>query len=390
MMAGDNTATSELVDRTLEAAGPDVDERIIIRSLNHRGLAANIANYPDGRSSLDEARERSEAAGQWYEESRALLNHAWAAAEFRDLPTASDYAQRAIASAARHELPGLESYSTAIYARVLELRGEWDQAEDLARDQLAGSAITRMVALPVLGVIEARRGRDTARTRLREVWEMAHVANEFQRLGPTAIAVAEHAWISGSAEVPLAGIGNVMEAGREIGFEWSPGSIALWLWKLGELSDAPEGIAEPYRLVIEGEPMAAAEMWSEIGCPYERAIALTHGDQAAQLEALDVFDTLGATAVAAKLRKALRDQGVSVSRGKGRTTREHGAGLTVRQAEVLQLLDEGLSNIEIADRLFVSPRTVEHHVSAVLSKLDSSTREDAVETASQQGLLPTR
>ncbi len=131
-------------------------------------------------------------------------------------------------------------------------------------------------------------------------------------------------------------------------------------------------------------------MWLAIGCPYERAIALAHGDQAAQLEALDVFDTLGATAVAAKLRMALRDQGVSVSRGKGRTTREHGAGLTARQAEVLQLLDVGLSNIEIADRLFVSPRTVEHHVSAVLSKLDSSTREEAVETASQQGLLPTR
>ncbi len=164
----------------------------------------------------------------------------------------------------------------------------------------------------------------------------------------------------------------------------------MWLWKLGELSEVPEGIAEPYRLVIEGEPMAAAKIWSAIGCPYERGIALSHGDQAAQLEALDVFETLGATAVAAKLRKALRDQGVSVSRGKGRTTRKHGAGLTARQAEVLQLLDEGLSNIEIADRLFVSPRTVEHHVSAVLAKLDSSTREKAVETASQQGLLPIR
>ncbi len=390
MMAGDNAATSELVDQTLEAAGPDVDERIIIRSLNHRGLVANIANYPDGRASLDEARDRSETAGQWYEESRALLNHAWAAAEFRDLPTASDYAQRAIVSAARHELPGLESYSTAIYAKVLELKGEWGQAEDLARDQLDGSAITQMVALPVLGAIEARRGRDAARTMLREAWEMAHVANEFQRLGPAAIAVAEHAWISGSVDVPLADIGNVMEAGLEIGFGWSPGSIALWLWKLGKLSEAPEGIAGPYRLVIEGEPMAAAEMWSAIGCPYERAIALAHADQPAQLEALEVFDTLGATAVAAKLRKALRDQGVSVPRGKGRTTREHGAGLTARQAEVLQLLDEGFSNIEIADRLFVSPRTVEHHVSAVLSKLDSSTREKAVETASQQGLLPTR
>ncbi len=181
-----------------------------------------------------------------------------------------------------------------------------------------------------------------------------------------------------------------MELGLDKGFLWSPGSIAMWLWKLGELTSAPEGIAEPYRLLIDGEPIAAAEMWATIGCPYERAIALTHGDEPAQLEALEVLEILGATAVAAKLRKALRDHGVSVPRGKGQKTRSHAAGLTARQAEVLGLLDEGLTNVEIADRLFVSPRTVEHHVSAVLSKLDSSTRAEAVETASQQGLLPTR
>ena len=133
--------------------------------------------------------------------------------------------------------------------------------------------------------------------------------------------------------------------------------------------------------------MAAAAIWSTIGCPYERAIALAQGDQAAQLEALQALDALGATAVAAKLRKALRDQGVSVPRGKGRRTREHAAGLTPRQAEVLGLLGEGLSNIEIADRLFVSPRTVEHHVSAVLAKLDCSTREKAVSRARTDGLL---
>jgi DNA-binding CsgD family transcriptional regulator len=209
-------------------------------------------------------------------------------------------------------------------------------------------------------------------------------------LAPTASAVAEHAWIWGNGDTPAADIRKVMQAGLDLGFIWSPGSIAFWLWKLGELSEAPEGIAEPYRLMIEGEPMAAAEMWASIGCPYERAIALAHGDPTAQLEALERLETLGATAVAAKLRKALRDQGLALPRGKSRATRSHAAGLTGRQAEVLQLLDEGLSNTEIADRLFVSPRTVEHHVSAVLSKLDSSTRQEAVEAASRQGLLPIR
>lgn len=390
MMAGNVTSTSKLVEQTLEIAGPDIDEHIIIRSLNHRGIVANITNYPEGRVSLDEAHERSVAAGQWYEEARALLNQAWAAAEFRDLPIAADYAQRAIASAARHELAVLEGYSTAIYARVLDLEGRWTEAEDLARELLDAGVITQMVVLPVLGAIEARQGRDTAVATLRRAWHMSSVAGEFQRLGPAAIAVAEHAWIAGNENLPLNDIEGVLAIGLEQGFTWSTGALAFWLWKLGEMSEAPVGIAEPYLLMIEGEPMAAARIWETIGCPHERAIALAHGDQTAQLEALESFESLGATAVAAKLRKALRDQGVSVPRGKGRATRSHAAGLTARQAEILQLLGEDLSNTEIADRLFVSPRTVENHVSAVLSKLDSSTREEAVSRARTEGLLAAR
>jgi DNA-binding CsgD family transcriptional regulator len=216
---------------------------------------------------------------------------------------------------------------------------------------------------------------------------MAVVADEYQRLAPVAVALAEHAWISGNADIPVSDIKEVMETGLGRGFGWSAGSIALWLWKLGKLTKAPEGIAEPYRLTIEGEPMAAAEQWAEIGCPYERAIALSHGDQTAQLEALEALDTLGATAVAAKLRQKLRERGVSVPRRRKRTTADQGAVLTARQAEVLALLAEQFSNVDIADQLFLSPRTVEHHVAAVMSKLNASSRDEAVEKATEQGLL---
>ena len=60
-----------------------------------------------------------------------------------------------------------------------------------------------------------------------------------------------------------------------------------------------------------------------------------------------------------------------------------------RQAEVLELLAEGLTNAEIADRLFISLRTVENHVTAILMKLDVTTRDAAVDTARDRGILTT-
>lgn len=70
-----------------------------------------------------------------------------------------------------------------------------------------------------------------------------------------------------------------------------------------------------------------------------------------------------------------------------RATRGHAAGLTARQAEVLELLADGLSNNEIADQLFVSSRTVENHVAAILMKLDAANRTEAVDVASERHLL---
>ncbi|MCY7418904.1 MAG: AAA family ATPase, partial [Chloroflexi bacterium] len=182
MMAGNVAAVPELVERALKAGGPDIDKVILIRALNHSAIVGNITNYPAGRANLDHVRERAEANGQWYEECRALLNHAWAAAEARDLPIASDYAQRAIASAVRRQLRSIEVYSKGIYARVLDLRGDWDEATDTARELLDAAPITQMVALPVVGIIEARRGRPAAWTALDQAWQMAARADEFQRL----------------------------------------------------------------------------------------------------------------------------------------------------------------------------------------------------------------
>ncbi|XVQ85324.1 helix-turn-helix domain-containing protein [Microbispora siamensis] len=95
-----------------------------------------------------------------------------------------------------------------------------------------------------------------------------------------------------------------------------------------------------------------------------------------------VLDELGATRVAERLRAELRRRGFThVPRGPRRTTAANPGGLTLRQAEVLALLAEGLSNAEIAGRLSLSVKTVDHHVSAVLDKLGVANRGQAVAAA---------
>ncbi len=388
MMRGDVEAVEAIADRTLRAGGDTIDPLIRIRSLNHLGMAANMRHYPDGHDSLDEARRQAAAEGLWYEESRALLNQAWAANENLDVTMAADHAQRAMATAARHEMLSVEAAARVQYAKSLELRGAWDEAMDQIRERLETTAIHRMVALPIEGSIDARRGRPTADATLAEAWRLAHVAREFQRLAPAAIGLGEQAWTTDRDDLPVDELLSIVREGLGQGYSWSPGRICFWLWQLGRLIEPPVGIAEPYRLVMHGEVARAAAILEERGVPYERAVVLAHGDGAQRQEALDILETLGATAVAGRLRRLLREQGMAVPRGRGRATRRHAAGLTARQAEVLGLLCEGLSDREIADRLFISPRTAEHHVAAVLDKLDVETRDEAVARATSEGLLP--
>jgi len=169
---------------------------------------------------------------------------------------------------------------------------------------------------------------------------------------------------------------------------WLQGEFAFWMWRAGSAVETPRRIAAPYALQISGAWRAAAEAWREAGCPYEEAVALADGDESGQLAALESFERLGAGPAAEKLRHALRATGVrGIPRGPRPSTKENPAGLTSRQMEVLSLLAEGLGNSEIGGRLFVSTKTVDHHVSAILAKLDARTRGEAVSIALQSGLI---
>lgn len=102
-----------------------------------------------------------------------------------------------------------------------------------------------------------------------------------------------------------------------------------------------------------------------------------------------ILDRLGATAAASIVRARLRSLGVArVPRGRHPTTRANPGGLTDRQCDVLVLLADGLTNSEIARRLVLSHRTVDHHVSAILTALGVASRREAARRAHEMGLAP--
>jgi DNA-binding NarL/FixJ family response regulator len=160
------------------------------------------------------------------------------------------------------------------------------------------------------------------------------------------------------------------------------------MWRAGAIPEPPDRAARPFALQMSGDWEAAADDWEEIGCPYEVAMARADGTVDAKLEALEILDRLGGRPLADRMRGQLREMGVeSIPRGPSRDTQANPAGLTNRQLEVVKLIAEGLNNDEIAARLFLSKKTVEHHVSAIYSKLGVDSRTRAVNAAIEAGAV---
>src|SRR5262249_46009503 len=145
--------------------------------------------------------------------------------------------------------------------------------------------------------------------------------------------------------------------------------------------------AEPSRRAIGGAWVAAASWWERAGCRYERAVTLaSSGKPDAIRHAIAVLDQLGAAPAAAYARRRLRELGVaSVPRGPYASTAANPAGLTGREQEVIELVATGLTNAEIAARLFLSKKTVERHLAGVFAKLDVGSRAEAVRAATRAG-----
>jgi DNA-binding CsgD family transcriptional regulator len=225
---------------------------------------------------------------------------------------------------------------------------------------------------------------------LDEALALAERGEELQASEPVAVARAEAAWLEGDRDGVDAATAHALALATRRRATWVASELASWRRRAGIVDQLSHGeTTGPYALEIAGDWPAAAARWQELGFSYEAALALAESeDEESVREAIDEFVRLGARPAAAIAARRLRKRGVrGIPRGPRPATRENPAGLTTRELEVLTLLAEGLRNTEIAARLVVSQKTVDHHVSAILRKLDVRTRGEASAQAARLGLI---
>jgi DNA-binding CsgD family transcriptional regulator len=271
-------------------------------------------------------------------------------------------------------------------------RGHWDRAARLAQEVLGRPGIgppTRLTPLVVLSLLRARRGDPGVWEALDEALVLAERMREAQRLLPVAAARAEARWLEGLPERVAAETDHALALLAQRQQPWALGGIAIWRHRAGIATTLRTPVPAPFAAELDGDPLAAAQLWKELGCPYDAALAGAAADDEAALRAsLDELQRLGAASAATIVARRLRARGArNIPRGPHPQTRANPAGLTARQLDVLRLLAEGASNAEIANRLFLSEKTVSHHVSAIMHKLDVRNRTQASAAAVRLGIL---
>jgi DNA-binding CsgD family transcriptional regulator/tetratricopeptide (TPR) repeat protein len=379
MVVRDMVTAHEFSQRALTMGRQLNEPEPVAYALNNLGCLAFTTGEPGAEDLLLESLHLSREHDLFESVHRAMFNLFVSLAEARQPMRSMEYLSDLVdfTSGVQVERCNLDC---ALAETQLEL-GEWEEAERWARIALAyarSQSDDKSAGMTTLARLHIRRGEPGADSLLDDAQRAVAGFDSMVHLRPILVTRAEAGWLRGEMAAELMEpLQRALDHAVSAGDAWGAGEVGRWLWQAGALSDLPAMAAEPYRLVVAGRNGEAAAEFDARSLRYEAALALAMSRDPADLQrAHGRLTALGAGAVAAKVAELLRAAGAPVPRGPRAATRSNPASLTPRQLEVARLAARGLTNREIAGELFLTEKTVGHHVSAVLAKLDVRRRSD--------------
>jgi DNA-binding CsgD family transcriptional regulator/tetratricopeptide (TPR) repeat protein len=391
MMKYDHGTAIALALRAQAIAGQLGAADVLSDALNTQGCAYSTVGR-DWPGLLHRSLQIALSAGLQAQAGRAYCNLYSNYNGQRRFAEGERYYTDGVAYCAEHDITGYAIFLRSERTSMLERTGRWDEAMAICAELLergGPSPIVRLCPLNRMGMILARRGAPGVWECLDEAVRYADDSGEPQQIVPVRLSRAEAHWLAGDSPAAR----REAELADDIiahGDEWERGAVAVWLRRTGSGRPPRGELAEPCQRELDGDYEKAAQLWADLGCPHESALALLGTrDEASLREALQILTGLEASASARAARQRMRSLGLrSVPAGPRADTLAHPLQLTRREREVLGLVCGGHSNAEIAGRLFISTKTVSHHVSAVLAKLGTPTRGAAAAEAHRLGLVP--
>jgi DNA-binding CsgD family transcriptional regulator/tetratricopeptide (TPR) repeat protein len=391
MLSGDSAATVHWGQKAIDLAEALDRNDILAHALNNVGTVEFEADPAAGHAKLTRSLALAKAENFDEHVARAYNNLASVCLVIRSLAETDRWLDEGFAYCAERDLDSWRLSLLALRARSTMDQGDFAgalaSAEEVLRDPRS-APVTVVMALAVMARVRARRGEPDVWAVLKEALAVSDTAGDVLRRVTVVAAWAEAAWLGGEPDRAhdlvadaLAALGPAASGARG----WARAELAYWSGRLGRPVSATMPSSVPFALQAAGDASTAAARWRALGCPYDAACALAESDRPADLRtALTELQRLGARPAAAAVSRRLRLMGErGLTRGRRASTEINPANLTAREVEVLALLADGLRNAEIAGRLFIAVKTVDHHVSAILGKLGARTRGEAARAAAR-------
>jgi len=380
-------------EKALELAKKYNNVEVEIHALNNIGSALVFRNNPDGIEKLERSLALALQEGLHEHAARVYTNLSEYAVYFRNFELAEEVLAKGIAYNNQHDLFAWRNYLLGRLALLRLDQGRLRDAQTIAAGVLKTERLTLLMRLPAISVLaqtQMRLGEQSAYKNFADALTDALATDELQYIIPIRLGLIEFAWLNNQTQNAIEHLEYLNALGPEAMHLWRVGETVVWAHRLSFSlnKDFYKDFPEPHQLEMKEDFFAAAKLWESLGLPYAAALTLmqtTNKDhiQNAFIAAQDLLEPIDANGGITKLKSLAADFSISEllhskRRGPYKAARNHPLGLTKREQEILRLISKGATNKEIASTLSRSQRTIEHHVSAILTKLNSNSRMEAM------------